>query len=182
MNRTDVQLLGWPSQRLQRDWCRERHIPRVLVLEANETPPIVTDLLEDWVRRPLTPADLSSRIRSLVARYEQYHRPYLDPDHYLVFRDRRVNPSPAQAVLLSLLVHEYGTPIARDVLASSVGQAPDLGRYKRNALDVHMGRLRHRVQRIGLTVRAVWGHGYALEPSDGILPTRFMTAIDEGAL
>lgn len=178
MSRNEVQLLSWPSQRLQRDWCRDRHIPRVLVVEAGQTPPVVTDLLEDWVRTPLAPADLRFRVRSLAARYEQYNRPHLDPDHYLVFRGRRVSPSPAQAILVTLLVEDYGRPVERASLARGLGQGADVDRERRNTLDVHIGRLRNRVQRIGLTIRAVWGHGYALEPLDGDLPAELSAPLE----
>ena len=69
---------------------------------------------------------------------------------------------PLEARLASVLLERFASVVSRDGL----GRAgwPD-GPPGRNALDVHMVRLRRRVQPLGLTIRTVRGRGYLLAAS-----------------
>lgn len=159
-----VTMISWPTQRVRRDWCHENRLPRILVIEPGQQPPVVTDIFEDWVRAPLAKSDLDVRIDSLAVRYRRDNRPYLDSDDNLVFRGRRAVPSPSQVALLRLLVNSFGEEVERRRLLESLDHRPDDRSDRRNQLDLHIGRLRRKIKALGLSIRTEWGSGYALEP------------------
>jgi DNA-binding response OmpR family regulator len=87
--------------------------------------------------------------------------PYLDESGVLRFCSRSVTVSPTQAELLELLVPRYREVVPREALRFRLGQVN--GSRTRNALDLHMMRIRDRIQPLGLSIRTVWGRGYVLE-------------------
>lgn len=157
-------MISWPTQRMRRDWCRDRNIPRLLVVEPGQAPPLVIDTLEDWVRAPQPKADLDVRMTTLTRRHRRYLLPYLEDDT-LVYQGRRVRPSPSQLALLRQFVDAFEEPVARADLLASLGLDPQADEERRNLLDLHVGRLRRRLAPAGLTLRTVWGSGYVLEPA-----------------
>ncbi|MGP3978933.1 winged helix-turn-helix domain-containing protein [Streptomyces sp. 8N114] len=157
----EVQLLRWPVQRELREECRKRGVPRILVVEAGLEAPVCEDIYEDWVRAPVTSPDLKARADALAQRYYRNRSPQLDENGVLWFASRSVTLSPKQAELLVLLVARFGKVVPREALRFQLGQ--DEGPMTRNALDLHMMRIRHRISAIGLTVRTVWGRGYVLD-------------------
>ncbi|MFE0105086.1 winged helix-turn-helix domain-containing protein [Streptomyces sp. NPDC059009] len=156
----EVQLLRWPVQQELREECRSRGLPRILVVEAGLEAPVCEDIYEDWVRAPVASPDLKARADALVHRYRQNRQPKLDEDGVLWFAGQSVAVSPKQAELLELLVGRYGKVVPREALRFQLGH--DQGPMTRNALDLHVMRIRHRISVLGLTVRTVWGRGYVL--------------------
>jgi DNA-binding winged helix-turn-helix (wHTH) protein len=67
-----------------------------------------------------------------------------------------------EARLTGALVRRFGAVVSRDdlVAAGWPGREPD-----RNALDVHVLRLRRRLQPVRLAIRTVRSRGYLLEPA-----------------
>lgn len=61
---------------------------------------------------------------------------------------------------MSALVERFGTVVGRDQLARAGW--PD-GAPGRNALDVHVLRLRRRIEPLGLVIKTVRSRGYLLE-------------------
>lgn len=163
-----VTMISWPTQQNRRDWCRDRRIPRILVVEPGQSPPTVIDLFEDWVRAPLPQGDLDVRVATLERRHQRYNRPALDADGVLVYRGRRVVPSPSQAALLSCLIDSFERAVERGELMGSLGVELDPEDTRRNLLDLHIGRLRRKLKPLGLGLRTVWGSGYVLEPLDAL--------------
>ncbi|MFD9006328.1 winged helix-turn-helix domain-containing protein [Streptomyces sp. NPDC059582] len=157
----EVQLLRWPAQRDLREECRSRGTPRILVVEAGLEAPVCDDIYEDWVRTPVTSPDLKARTDALVHRYRRNRAPQLDEDGVLRFASRSVTLSPMQAALLALLVAQFAQVVPREALRSRLGHGQ--GSMSRNALDLHMMRIRHRINALGLTIRTVWGRGYVLD-------------------
>ncbi|MGW1727972.1 winged helix-turn-helix domain-containing protein [Streptomyces sp. NPDC002306] len=157
----EVQLVRWPAQRELREECRVRGMPRILVVEAGLRAPVCEDIFEDWVRTPVTSFDLQARSDALVHRYRRSRAPQLDEDGVLRFASRSVTLSPMQAALLALLVAQFAQVVPREALGSRLGRGQ--GPMSRNALDLHMMRIRHRINALGLTVRTVWGRGYVLD-------------------
>jgi DNA-binding response OmpR family regulator len=64
---------------------------------------------------------------------------------------------------MAALLDRYGAVVSRDALARAGWPA---GAPGRNALDVHMLRLRRRVEAVGLAIRTVRSRGYLLETAD----------------
>ncbi|MEU2084757.1 winged helix-turn-helix domain-containing protein [Streptomyces albus] len=161
----EVRLLRWPAQQELREECRSRGVPRILVLEAGLEAPVCDDIYEDWVRAPVPSHDLRARADALAHRYRRNRAPQLDENGVVRFAGRSVTLSPTQAELLSLLVARFGEVVPREALRFQPGNGE--GPLSRNALDLHMMRLRQRIGVLGLTVRTVWGRGYVLEAGTG---------------
>jgi DNA-binding winged helix-turn-helix (wHTH) protein len=163
----DVVLLRWPAEQSRRDELRSAARPRVLLLEDDVAPPIASDDLEDWIRVPAGEADVRARVDGLRRRIEARVTPApdLDDDGVLRLGSLWVSLPPVEARLMAALLERYGAVVSRDALARSGWPS---GAPGRNALDVHMLRLRRRLDPLDLAIRTVRSRGYLLEraPSD----------------
>jgi len=74
--------------------------------------------------------------------------------------DRWVSLPPVEARLTSALLERFGAVVRREALARAGW--PE-GAPGRNALDVHVLRLRRRMEQVGLVIRTVRSRGYLLE-------------------
>jgi hypothetical protein len=165
----DVVLLRWPAEQLRRDELRTEGRPRLLLLEDGAVPPVAPDELEDWIRVPAGEVDLRARVDGLRRRVEAKvdPAPDLDDDGVLRLGDRWVSLPPVEARLTAALLDRYGAVVSRDALARAGWPAGSPGR---NALDVHMLRLRRRLSPLALAIRTVRSRGYLLErlPAEGV--------------
>ena len=75
--------------------------------------------------------------------------------------------SPVERALAAALVDRFGAVVGRDTL---VRRAWPSGSPTRNALDVHMLRLRRRISSLGLEVRTVRARGYLLQEVEDRTP------------
>jgi two-component system OmpR family response regulator len=162
----DVVLLRWPAEASRREQLIARGAPRLLLLEADVGPPEAGDCLEDWIRVPATEADVSARVRSLAQRADVHDAgaPSLDDDGVLRCNTAWVPLPPVEGRLTDALLSRFGAVVSRDSL-SRAGW-PD-GAPGRNALDVHVLRLRRRIAPLGLVIRTVRSRGYLLENGSG---------------
>jgi DNA-binding response OmpR family regulator len=160
----DVVMVPWPTQEVHRSTLSSVRRPRLLLVDPGVPAPRVTDVLEDWVRLPANEEDVQARVATLAARSESVAsgRPGLDADGVLRYDGELVPLPPLEARLASVLLERFASVVSRDGL----GRAgwPD-GPPGRNALDVHMVRLRRRIHPLGLTIRTVRGRGYLLAKS-----------------
>jgi DNA-binding response OmpR family regulator len=159
----DVVLVRWPLERARRDELRQEGRPRLLLLEDDAAPPDEGgDELEDWIRVPAGEVDLRARVEGLRRRIEARVEPApaLDDDGVLRLGDRWVSLPPVEARLTAALLDRYGAVVSRDALARAGWPA---GAPGRNALDVHMLRLRRRLSPLALAIRTVRSRGYLLE-------------------
>jgi DNA-binding response OmpR family regulator len=161
----DVVLVRWPSDERTRTRLREEGVPRVLLVEGDAAPPSIGDELEDWIRVPADEVDLHARMDAVErrARAKSTDAPTLDEDGVLRFGGGWVPLPPVEARLTGALLERTGAVVSRDAL----GRAgwPD-GAPGRNALDVHVLRLRRRLRPLGLAIRTVRSRGYLLERAD----------------
>ncbi len=159
----DVVLVRWPAERHRRERLRAAGDPRLLLLEPGAAPPVGGDALEDWIRIPADEADLLHRLAGLEARAAASlpMTPELDADGVLRVGGRWVSLPPVEARLTSALLGRLGLVVSRDVLARAGW--PE-GAPGRNALDVHVLRLRRRLAEVRLAIRTVRSRGYLLEP------------------
>jgi DNA-binding response OmpR family regulator len=77
-----------------------------------------------------------------------------------------VSLPPVEARLMSALLDRFGAVVSRDQLSKTGWPR---GAPGRNALDVHMLRLRRRIAPIGLAIKTVRSRGYLLE-AEATLP------------
>jgi DNA-binding response OmpR family regulator len=161
MDVADVALVRWPREEHRRLVLRDAGAPRLLLVETGP-PPVPTDVLEDWIRVPADDVDLAARVEGLSRRAAARVRPVpsLDGDGVLRLDDQWVSLPPVEARLTRALLDRLGAVVSRD----SLGRAGwPQGAPGRNALDVHMLRLRRRLGPVGLAIRTVRSRGYLLE-------------------
>ncbi|MGC1512952.1 MAG: winged helix-turn-helix domain-containing protein [Acidimicrobiales bacterium] len=161
----NVVLLRWPSERIRLERLRVQQLPRLLLIEPGGVPPESTDCLEDWMRMPVDDIDLQLRTRALAVRADQHVSLKLElEDGVLRHGGAWVSLPPVEARITQVLLDRMGTVVSRDTLAQSGWPQ---GAPGRNALDVHVLRLRRRLQGVGLTIRTVRSRGYLIELTDG---------------
>jgi hypothetical protein len=160
----EVALVHWPAEQDRRDELRRAGQPRLLLVERG-APPIPTDELEDWIRLPADDLDLRVRVEALRRRTDTDAgaAPVLDDDGVLRLGDRWVSLPPVEARLTRALLERFGAVVSRDALARSGWPGGSPGR---NALDVHVLRLRRRLAPLRLAIRTVRSRGYLLERAD----------------
>lgn len=140
--------------------------PRLLLLDDGSAPPLVEDPLEDWTRWPAPEADVRARLDTLSLRSSLRTvggaPPSLDDDGVVRHAGAWVSLPPVEARLTRLMLERYGAVVSREALAKAGW--PD-GAPGRNALDVHVLRLRRRLAEVALAIRTVRSRGYLLEAS-----------------
>jgi len=158
----DVVLLRWPIEEPRRQHLREEGRTRLLLVEGGAPAPRCGDCLEDWIRVPADEADVRARIDALSSRHSEHlgEHPDLDHDGLLRFSGGWVSLPPVEARLMSALIERYETVVSREQLAR-VGWPK--GAPGRNALDVHVLRLRRRIAPLSLSIKTVRSRGYLLE-------------------
>jgi hypothetical protein len=158
----DVVLLRWPAESVRRDELATAHLLRLLLVEGDAPPPVVADDLEDWIRVPASEEDLRNRVDGLRRRVEgrAVTLPDLDDDGVLRSGGLWVSLPPVEARLMAALLDRYGAVVSREALARAGWPS---GAPGRNALDVHMLRLRRRLDPLELAIRTVRSRGYLLE-------------------
>jgi len=161
----DVTLVRWPAEQLRRERLAEEGVPRLLLVDDGEAPPQVLDLLEDWIRVPADDADIRARIWTLQSRFDATGStsPLLDEDGVIRMGGAWTSLPPVEARLTNALLERFGAVVSREALSRSGW--PD-GAPGRNALDVHVLRLRRRLAPLGLVIRTVRLRGYLLENAD----------------
>jgi DNA-binding response OmpR family regulator len=159
----EVEIVRWPDENDYVERLRSQGVPRLLLIDTDLPPPTPTDCLEDWVRLPAPETDIAARTAALRRRVERHGtRPTLDGDGILRFRDQWVGLSPVERSLAGALTERLGAVVGREPLAQRAWPG---GLPTRNALDVHMLRLRRRLEPLGLEVRTVRSRGYVLQPA-----------------
>jgi hypothetical protein len=158
-------VLPWPERDAERMAIARAGLPRLLLVGDGADAPIVIDDVEDWIRVPAPDSDVLARIKRLEARWRvaTASPPRVDDEDTMHFAGRRVNLAPLQARLARELAAHVGSTVERGRLVAAGW--PD-GGASRNALDVHVARVRRRVTTLGLVIRTRRTVGYALEPAD----------------
>lgn len=161
----DVALVQWPAEAHKREMLAEQGTARLLLVDEGHEVPEVRDCLEDWVRVPATEAEVLARVQALSVR-QQTHcgvHPDLDEDGVLRFGGQWVSLPPVEAQLARALLARFTAVVSRESLTRAGWPQGGSGR---NALDVHVLRLRRRIAPLGLAIRTVRCRGYLLEASD----------------
>ncbi len=125
---------------------------------------------DDYLVKPFAPTELIARLRAIVRRREAR-----DPGALMIgamacdwatgrvtVGDRELSLRPREWAALMALASRPGQVIDRDVLAAEVfagEETPSL-----NALEIHIGRLRRKLQPDGPGITNIRGRGYRLDP------------------
>jgi len=180
----DVTMLRWPEEDGRRETLSLAGGPRLLLVPDGEEPPPVVDCLEDWIRIPAAENEVRARVEALAVRsqahlgggpnghnghagshgsgYAPASAPGLDSFGVLRVGSAWVALPPLEARLTEALLERLGTVTSRDLLVRAGWPS---GAPGRNALDVHVLRLRRRLTPVGLAIRTVRSRGYLMEPA-----------------
>ncbi len=153
-----VELLHWPRERARRAELQEAKQPRLLLVEPDASPPLTVDPAEDWVRLPANHRDVQARVESL--RRRAIAEPTLEQG-VLRTGSGWVSLPELEARLVAVLLEKFGRVADRQSLLAAGWPGED---PSRNLLDVHLHRLRRRIEPIELRIRTVRKRGYVLEP------------------
>jgi hypothetical protein len=174
----NVEVVRWPADAQRLAELREQRIPRLLVVSSGNgngngngngghEVPLPVDCLEDWVTSDAPEWEVDARRDALVQRADQHAvRPLLDADGLLHHRDAWVSLSPVEQALAGVLLDRFGAVVTREMLAD---RAWPSGVPTRNALDVHVLRLRRRIAPVGLEIRTVRSRGYLMQTREEAL-------------
>jgi DNA-binding response OmpR family regulator len=169
----DVAMLRWPEEESRRSRISQAGEPRLLLVADGEDPPAVGDCLEDWIRVPAAEEEMRARVDALAVRSQAHHPanghragagPALDDFGVLRVNGSWVALPPLEARLAEALLERLGAVTSRELLIRAGWPA---GAPGRNALDVHVLRLRRRLTPVGLAIRTVRSRGYLMEPAPG---------------
>lgn len=155
-----VVFLRWPAQSKERTRLREAGVPALLVVEGDAVPPTDVAPSEDWIRPPVARCDVEARVSVLRQRTADAV-PVLDPTGVLYYGGESVPMSNAQVALMHCLLDDFRQVVRREQLKKALADI-DVG-FSNNALDLHILRLRKRIEKVSLELRTVWGRGYILE-------------------
>lgn len=164
---TDIDVVTWPDQATRLAELRDAGLPRLILVEGSGLPLVTSDPLEDWIRVPADAADLELRIATLRRRVDESEevRPEMDDAGLVRFGDEWVALPPVEARIVGALVDEWGSVVSREELGRKGW--PDDSVNGRNALDVHITRIRKRLRGSGMALRTVRSQGYLLEAAGG---------------
>src|SRR5699024_9894891 len=104
-------------------------------------------------------------IQMLHTRLHQQSQPYLDPSGVIYFRGRSTTISILQTDLLDVLVANFQQVVSRSLLLTCLAANSETS-PTRNALDLHIMRLRRRLRSLELNITTAWGRGYLFEPCE----------------
>jgi DNA-binding response OmpR family regulator len=158
----EVTLVRWPLEEERRQRLHDERRPRLLLLEGDMSPPDSEDDLEDWIRVPARDEDVQARLVTLQRRASARlaFLPELDESGVVHVGREWVSLPPVEARMVARMLADWGQVVGREDMARAGW--PD-GAPGRNALDVHVLRLRRRLTRVGLVIRTVRSRGYVLE-------------------
>lgn len=165
---TNVALLHWPREQHRLADLRAVGLPRLVLVDNDQEPPTPTaDPYEDWVRLPANAVDIDARMTTLRLRASAGggEVPSIDDDGVVRFGSRSQPMPPVEARLVASLIDRFGAVVARERLMRAGWPSADPGR---NALDVHVLRLRRRLAPLGLSLKTVRSRGYLLSASDSV--------------
>jgi DNA-binding response OmpR family regulator len=173
----DVTMIRWPEEASRRTDMTQTGAPRLLLVPDGEEPPPIADCLEDWIRVPAAESEVRARVEALAARCQAHPQngdgapapldpavPILDDFGVLRMNGAWVALPPLEARLAAALLERLGAVTSREQLVRTGWPEAPPGR---NALDVHVLRLRRRLQPVGLAIRTVRSRGYLMEPARG---------------
>jgi two-component system, OmpR family, response regulator len=172
----DLGLPGLDGLEVLRRLRRRDSTTPVLILSGRERPEEKVQGLDlgadDYLVKPFSLEELQARVRALLRRGRGEARPvaiYGRLAYDSVERVARIDSHPIalsaqETGLLEALVGRFGRPVSKEQLVEQ------LYSYDRevshNAIEVYVHRLRKKIGDSGVTVRTVYGRGYALDYAD----------------
>ncbi len=161
-----VELVRWPEQSTLRSALARAGVPRLLLVDADHSPPNPLGLGEDWARLPSDDALLIETAEHLLERMAEYASvaPTIGPDRVLRRAEASVALSPSEAKIVARLLAHSGTIVGRDELEQLLwpdGQVPG-----QRSLDYVVQRLRRRIAELNICINTARGRGFVIYVED----------------
>lgn len=148
-----------------------KNIPVIMITAKGSEFDKVTGLdmgADDYIAKPFGMTELASRVRAVLRRYEKTKKSkeykigdlYVNPEkHIIEVSGKGITLSFKEYMLLMVLLEAEGNVVSRDTLLSRVwGEFYDESR----TLDVHIRKLRVKLETAGDLIRTVKNIGYKL--------------------
>jgi DNA-binding response OmpR family regulator len=176
----DRMLPGREGLEVLRALRQKGHLAPVLVLTARDA---VEDRVagldagaDDYMVKPFAFTELLARVRALVrrGRGDQLLRLVVSdlvidvPTRQVTRGGERIELTPREYELVEYLVRHRGTIVSREMLARDVWKEPERGTPLDNVIDVHVARLRKKVDQASATklIHTVRGVGFLVREGD----------------
>lgn len=156
---------------------RYKNIPVIMLTAKDSEFDKVTGLdmgADDYIAKPFGMTELVSRVRAVLRRYEKtttekeyrIENLYVNPQKHIIEVDgKKIYLSFKEYMLLTVLLEADGNVVTRDSLLSRVwGEFYDESR----TLDVHIRKLRVKLETAGELIQTVKNIGYKLGGNDNV--------------
>jgi hypothetical protein len=155
-----VVVLNWPSEDHRVGPLRAMGIPRLLLVDREEPPPVCTDPLADWAFVSAPEDEVEARVAALAARARNRDgaHPVVDPTGTLHWRGQATALSPKEAQLTRCFLEHLDHVVSREQLARTVW--PDQG-VQPKTLEMHIVKLRRRLAP-ALEIETVRARGWVM--------------------
>jgi hypothetical protein len=153
-----VVVLAAPADRDLLDRLRRRAVPRLLLVPPRERPPVVRDLLEDWIRLPASIGDAQARLYRLRRDARARGRPVVGGDGRLLYGRRWIVLSPRQEQIARVLAERFDDPVPLSALRGTDGRTP----VSLDALRSSLHQLRRILAPLDLEIVTIPTLGYSL--------------------
>jgi len=175
----DVVMPGMDGLEVCRVLRRESHVPIIMVTWRDEETDLVVGMelgADDYLGKPVRPAEFRTRVRALLRRAKEYAAPTMGQTtleagkvkidlgrHTAYVGAREIELTRTEFEILTFLVRNAGRVVTREELMEHIWGTSEL---EGRALDMHIARLRKKIEedpsnpKIIQTVHAV---GYRLE-------------------
>ena len=146
----------------------------VLVLTARDA---VTEKVQglkigadDYLSKPFAQEELIARMAALARRGREQRSRVIEHGAVVVDLDRKralfegtpLDLSPREFAILSFLFSNMGAIVAKDRIAGAISAWDE--HLSPNAVEVHVSRLRAKLEPAGIDIRTIRGLGYLIEP------------------
>jgi two-component system alkaline phosphatase synthesis response regulator PhoP len=162
---------GLEIARIIRKEDRTHNIPIIMVTARSEEMDILQGLeqgADDYITKPFRPREVIARVKALLRRHKR------DEDEIYQFSDLTINLSkhqvsagdlileltPKEFLLLKALISANGRVLSRDQLLDNVWGFDYYGESR--TVDVHIRRLRKKLDRFASIIETVKGFGYRI--------------------
>ena len=161
---------------LQRMRSRGDATPVLILSARDETSDRVRGLdlgADDYLSKPFEPSELEARLRAMIRRSHGIASNQLAVGSLLLDTVTRrasvagqaLDLTPREFALLEMLATRHGQVVSRAQIVSSLCAWDE--DISSNALDIHIHRLRRKLEGSALALRTLRGFGYLLETADG---------------
>ena len=148
MRENDVPVVPWPSHEETGQLLASMRLPRLLLVAPGQLPPVPLDELEDWMREPADPVDLSARAHALQARadHSELSPPFLDSDGLLWVGATWVAITHQQVPVVELLLKNLDRVVTMETIVAA---------YVAEGGSAHPPSVRTLITRLSVRIRVV---------------------------